>query len=396
MLEGGIGTSGRLHGTRALLVVRNLDGGGAERQATLLANYLVERTDATVGLLSLSDGERLRRDLDRRVAIEVVDPEGGGGRPSRLIGLARFVTAVRRWRPTVLLPYTDYPNKLCGALWRLTGAEGCVWNQRDEGREVTGRPLERLAVRWSTRFVANSPAGSAFLTSTFGVPADAIEIIPNSVVLRPPCRSVAWWRREQRLESDTVVVTMVANLRHVKDHLTLLEAWRTVVDQAPMPPVLLLAGAPGETAPSLRDRASRLGIAAHVRFLGHVEDVSGLLAASALSAFSSKLEGCPNGVLEPMAAGLPVVATDVVGIRQALGDDCDFLVPPDDPSALARGLLELISDPELRSREGSRNRRRAESVFPMENLERYVDLIERITGRSTGTATETVRRPPRS
>jgi len=100
-----------------------------------------------------------------------------------------------------------------------------------------------------------------------------------------------------------------------------------------------------------------------------VEDISGLLFAADLGVFSSRLEGCPNGVLESMAAGLAVVATDCPGIREAVGDEAlPWLVPPGDPETMAAKLLELAEHPDLRAELAIQNRQRIESEFTLERM----------------------------
>jgi glycosyltransferase involved in cell wall biosynthesis len=87
-----------------------------------------------------------------------------------------------------------------------------------------------------------------------------------------------------------------------------------------------------------------------VRFLGRIEDVSGLLAAVDVAVLSSRSEGMPNAVLEPMAAGLPVVATDIEGVREAVGPTgVAVLAPPGDHRALANALDRALTDEALRS-----------------------------------------------
>jgi len=94
-----------------------------------------------------------------------------------------------------------------------------------------------------------------------------------------------------------------------------------------------------------------------VRFAGHVSDVAGLLSAADVSVFSSRSEGCPNAVLESMAAGLPVAGTDIEGIRELVGPTgAQFLAPLEDANSLASVLLKLANDPALCARLGTENR----------------------------------------
>jgi glycosyltransferase involved in cell wall biosynthesis len=120
--------------------------------------------------------------------------------------------------------------------------------------------------------------------------------------------------------------------------------------------VLLLAGRSAGTKDAAKAVAYDLDLGSSVRFLEDVVDVSGLLAASDIGVLSSQSESAPNALLESMAAGLPVVGTDVPGIREIVpSGQTGSLVPPRDAEALAAALLELILDPAARDRLGRGN-----------------------------------------
>jgi glycosyltransferase involved in cell wall biosynthesis len=130
-----------------------------------------------------------------------------------------------------------------------------------------------------------------------------------------------------------------------------------------------LAGRFDDMTEPLKTLARDLNLGRSVRFLGHVTDISSLLGAVDLGIFSSQLEGCPNGVLECMAAGLPVVATDIPGIREALGNESEStLSPPGDYEAMASKISQLIIDAALRQRYGLINRERVERLFGVDRM----------------------------
>jgi glycosyltransferase involved in cell wall biosynthesis len=169
---------------------------------------------------------------------------------------------------------------------------------------------------------------------------------------------------------------MIANLHANKDHATLLKAWRLITGEQRA--VLVLAGRHYGAYESLVELTNELGIANNVRFTGYVSDVSGLLSAADLGVFSSRSEGCPNGVLECMAAGLAVAATDVEGIREVLGDK-RFLAPPNDADRLAQIILELAADPELRTTVGAANQKRIKARYNAQRMcEDTANLIHRL------------------
>lgn len=210
-----------------------------------------------------------------------------------------------------------------------------------------------------------------------------IRLIHNGVRLPEPRESRAHWRQRWGLGEQVPVVCMLANLSPHKDHATLIRAWRQVLADWPggqAQPVLILAGRDYGQGAAIQALAteSRLGEAVHL--VGEVTDVAGLLRATDLCVFSSLREGLPNGVLEAMAAGLCAVGTDNPGMREAVGEaGVPLLVPPEDAPALAQAIRRVLDDGELRRREGTRNQRRIEEVFGVEQMcRRTVEAIREV------------------
>lgn len=366
---------------RIAIVVRSLSLGGAERQAAALANGLVEKYSGDVRVWSFEPGHGVPEILNSAIPIRVMHPGRSAWRVIRLAQLFRFTMALRRERPSILIPFTDYPNKASGAVWPATGARLCVWNQRDEGREITRSPLERRALQQASWFVANSGAGRLHLENAFSIPADRITVIANGVELPDPVTERQEWRRRLDIPEGTPIAVMVANLHRFKDHATLLRAWARVSSQLDSDPVLLLAGEPGDAAVDIKTLHSELDLGDTVRLLGRVDDIAGLLDAADLAIHSSRREGCPNGVLEAMAAGLPIVATDIIGIREALGASHPGLVAPGDEEALASKVVDLLDSAEVAHTQGEANRLRADSKFSCDAMtdawaQLLVDLLE--------------------
>jgi glycosyltransferase involved in cell wall biosynthesis len=176
------------------------------------------------------------------------------------------------------------------------------------------------------------------------------------------------------------LVVKVANLTNHRDHATLLRAWKIVQDRWPheAKPVLALAGALGDSFREVQRIWREAALDSTVRFLGSVKEVSSLIEASDLTVFSSRKEGMPGSVLEYMAAGKAVVATDIPGIRDALGPSADeVLVPAGDPEKLASRILELLHDKRRRQALGEANKRRSLSEFTVSRMaESYLRVME--------------------
>lgn len=163
-----------------------------------------------------------------------------------------------------------------------------------------------------------------------------------------------------------VRIIMVARFARQKNQLLLLEAANRLPAHQPFE--IILVG-DGPLLPSVRDHATRLPIAGKVHFLGNREDVGQLLRDSDVFVLSSWWEGFPITILEAMRTGLPVVASDVGGCREAVVDgQTGFLFEPGDERTLTRLLSQLIADPELRQRMGGAGQERFMASFTADKM----------------------------
>lgn len=240
-------------------------------------------------------------------------------------------------------------------------------------RYVTERGRRRVAYRWlhrgGMRLVAVSGHLAEHLSEGLGLPLAAIDVVPNGVPLPAPAPDPGEARRRARAElelpADGPLVLAVGNLYPVKDHARLLRA------AARLPGVRVAVAGRGGEEESLRRQAESLGIAERVHLLGLRDDVDRLLTAADLFTQPSRSEGLPLAVLEAMAAGLAVVATDVGGMGQAVIDgETGVLIPADDEGALPRALGALLDDPARAERLGAAGRRRVEAEFSVEAMAR--------------------------
>lgn len=165
-------------------------------------------------------------------------------------------------------------------------------------------------------------------------------------------------RRDLGLDDDAVVSLTVANLRKEKDYPNLLKAARIALAENPR--LVMLAVGQGPLLDEITELSMELGFGDRFRILGYRRDVPELLAASDIFTLSSAHEGLPVSIMEAMDAGLPVVATTVGGVPEAVADGVSgILVPPHDPESLASALVAMATDPELRARMGTEAKTRA-------------------------------------
>ena len=134
----------------------------------------------------------------------------------------------------------------------------------------------------------------------------------------------------------------------------------------------------------LLEAIDRLGLAEAVELLGQWPDVPGLLQAADVFAFPSIYEGMPGALIEAMALGVPVVASDIPPVREVLGPDEGVLVPGGDPEALAEGLVGLLQDGERASRLGRAGRARFLEEFTLEHSVAAMTGLYRRTAQRGG------------
>jgi glycosyltransferase involved in cell wall biosynthesis len=172
---------------------------------------------------------------------------------------------------------------------------------------------------------------------------------------------------------------MVGTLSPSKDHTTLIRALALVAQRRP---VQLVFAGDGILRPQLERLAEECGMREQITFLGNVgrEHLLGLYHQAAVFAFSTKGEGSPLALLEAMSCGLPVVASDVPGVREILvGDECGLLVPPGRPAEMARAIERLLGDAEFARRLGAKARKHVETNHSATRMAaRYGEVLNAI------------------
>lgn len=149
--------------------------------------------------------------------------------------------------------------------------------------------------------------------------------------------------------------------------------------RAAVPDAAFVIAGEGDLKKGLSELAGQLGIQCDVFFIGRCEDVGRLLAASDVGVLSSKAEGFANAILEYMAAGLPVVATDVGGVREAIGEgETGYIVPSGDDEKMAERIIQLLNNPERARSLGKLGRSIVAEKFSFEHhLRNTLELVRR-------------------
>jgi glycosyltransferase involved in cell wall biosynthesis len=362
-----------LRGKKFLFAAGHFDYfSGAERQAVYFAEYLVRQIAADVKFIGWGGNGRFADEIRRAGATPVVFPLNPSARRLEfqltLLSLARFIRF--NLKPDYLLPYVAMHCRIMGAVWPWSGTPFCWWNQRDEGRDISGSRLENRLLKHLPVVISNSWEGKEFLTKRFRLANDRVQVVNNGVILPPICNDKSW-RASLGIDTDAFVITMLANLTRYKDHLTLLRAFAEVVKAFPRRNLhLVFAGSHYDETSAIKSLAWDLGLYGRLHLPGSICDTDSLLRSTDLVVHSSSTEGCPNGVLEAMAHGLPVLGTNISGLRQALGlsmiDSC--LSPIEDWNDLAAKISLRIEERRLCEQEGKANRDRIRCEFSIESM----------------------------
>ena len=254
----------------------------------------------------------------------------------------------------------------------------------------------RVLPRWAVRTLGVSDAlvllaasQGEYLRSQEGVGRHVWEsvrevVIPNGIDL-PGCpgrAERARARAELGVTADDVVVGVVARLIPQKAHHVLFEAVARCLPDVPSLRLVVIGD--GELGPRLHRSAEQLGIGHRTTFLGTRSDVPLLLPGLDVSCLSSELEAVPIALIEAMAAGVPIVATDCGAVRDIVDDgEQGYLVPVGDVDRFADRLRLLAGDADLRARIGKEGRARAEREFGIERTARaYEDLLTELVVRA--------------
>ncbi len=284
---------------------------------------------------------------------------------------------IREVRPDIVHTHTSKAGVIGRLAARLAGvpaiftahtwcfAEGTSWKWK-----AIGIPLERLAARCSGRILTVSDSNRD-LALHYRIAGPAKFTTVYNGVEDSPLRAFS----EQ---APVPRIIMVARFGPQKAQGLLLDAVRDIET-----PFELLFVGDGPNRSTLEQRAVEMGLQDRVKFLGQRLDIPELLAASDILALATNWEGFPISILEAMRAGLPVVASDVNGVGEAVSDGVTgFLVPAGNANTFRDRLIQLLSDADLRRNIGAAGRLRFEREFTADAMLRKTAAIYRELARA--------------
>ncbi len=297
--------------------------------------------------------------------------------------LRRFL---REEKVEIVQTFFESSDLWAGLMTKLTSSARLIWSRRDMGilRASKHRVAYRLMARLPDRVFAVSDLVRKHCIEVDRIDSARVETIYNGLDLD------AWTRDEPADRSSGVtVITAVGNMRPVKGHDIFIRAAAQVAKQYPQT-MFSIAGASADHAyaEELQRLVREFGLSDQFQFTGSVGDLRGHFAGADIVVLPSRSEGFSNAIVEAMAMSLPVVATRVGGNAEAVQDNVTgYIVPPENPKALAEAILRLLADPERAREMGDAGRQLVSERFTadmmMSRIRSAYDEL-RVAGRSSG------------
>lgn len=357
--------------------------GGAERLAVQLHQGSLQK-GIDSHLLCLMKAPANRR--DKTYSLRFNTPY----HPAVLLRLIGFLRQPR-WRDTEVIHVHLFPAQLLVALAiRLVGlraqlvtTEHNTFNRR---RKIPGaRIVDSFYYGFYQKVVCISDATAQTMLDWIPALKEKLVVITNGI-------EVSRYANENgggsSKDGAPLIILSAGRLTEQKNYATSLQAIDQLLD---LPCEYWIAGQ-GELEDELRAQTERLGLSERVRFLGFRDDLPALLEQADVFLSSSRWEGFGLSVAEAMAAGVPVVVSDVPGVTEVVGPDsgCGTFADPSEPNEFAARLRALLEDPQARREMGQRGRERARRFDVKVMIDRYIALYEEVLAEQNASLQEVV------
>ncbi len=368
--------------TKLMLLVPTLDQSGAEKQLTLLACRL-PRDEFDVHVVALTRGGTFADELAQHGVRLTVIGKRWKFDPMAMWRLRKLIKAeqpdiVHTW----LFAANAYGRLMVGRRRsprpKLIVSERCV----DVWKAGWQLWLDQKLIKRTDRLIGNSVAVAEFYKS-IGYPADRISVIPNGIeVPEPTPFDRDTLLAELEIPRGAPVIGFVGRMAKQKRVDDLVFAMALVSILRPDAHLLLVGDGPERD--NLMKFARDIDIDHHTRFTGHRADAAKLLRIMDLFWIASDFEGQSNSIMEAMAAGLPVIATDIPPNRELVVDgETGFLVRVGDRAGFQQFADRILADPELARRLGDAGRERMRQNFSIDKMvATHARLYREVLGRT--------------
>ena len=348
-----LSSKNHLNDTNIIIVIDSLDGGGAESQAIKLANGL-NKENVNVTLFPLRSGGALTKhakDLD----IKIVEGDFQSSRDIKSLvkGFILLCKTIRSNNPAIVhtfLPLSNFIGSLAGliskARYTITSRRGLIKLNYLKKR---WRLFDKISNFLSDKIIVNTEAIIDEMINVDDVDLDKVICIRNGINLNK--FNIKNYRRNDMrsklaLSSCDFAWAKVANFSSIKGHKDLINAFKDI--HIKYNSKLFLIGKDNGTLKELKDLVNTKGLENKIKFLGFREDIPEILLAMDGYICASHTEGFSNAILEAMASGLPIIATNVGGNSEIIKHKKNgLLIKSKDQNAIASTMIKIMKDSTL-------------------------------------------------
>jgi glycosyltransferase involved in cell wall biosynthesis len=306
-----------------LICIPSYTHGGAEIHSLYTAKALQKREGVKVFFLAFGRVDTFQNKLKEEGFETIYFPISNFLNLTifkKIIILFRLIKLLRQFKFSTVFSGTEQCNLLMGLVWRFIGSKIFFWHQWGIDNRKSFGFWEKLAVKFKPTYIANSSVCSQNIANRHQLDISTIKVIHNTF-------------NEKLLEvkssnlTDELKIVMVANFFEEKDHVIVIESIRLFVNKhidSKIKVYFVGRSNGGRLMKNAKALAFDLNLNKHVEFLGLVDDVADFLSRMDVGLLSTRSEGLSNSLLEYMAVGLPVIATDIAQNREALGPGNKF------------------------------------------------------------------------
>ena len=353
-------------------VTTSFNYGGLERQVVELSNHI---DDAVYNIIICVMGREVNGPLRSFLKKDIQIVQFGEQFKHRYLHVLRMAYLLRKYKIDILHLHT---GKYCGRpAARIARTPVVITHEHGKNLWKNEQQIKKDidADKYTDLTIAVSEDIRQIRIKREKVPPEKIIVIPNGVSIRPAILVEAEKvRTELQLSDGILVLGTVGRLTEAKGYDILLNALKSVKDKRHDFKFMFVGD--GKLSEYLISLTSSLGLDDNVKFIGSTSNVSTFLAVMDVFVLSSLREGLPVSMLEAMAAKRPVIATAVGGIPEVISDGHNgILVPSNDPEVLAREILRLINNPELRKDLANNGFRTVQGKYSIQSV---TDSIEKL------------------
>ncbi|VAX38257.1 hypothetical protein MNBD_UNCLBAC01-2034 [hydrothermal vent metagenome] len=359
---------------RVIHLAENLNVGGAEYVMTMIARGL-DKKKYYVEVWGIARGGSMVNILQAQGTVVKILGIFSYSNPFNILKLAKFF---KDFQPDIIHSHTYFSNTISRLAAKLAGVPTMVVHVHSIYSQYTARHLwvERFLSRWTTKVISCSDAVRQFVLQKEKINPSLTTTIPNGVDVQKfsNIEDNSSLRHELNIKSDDIVLTTIASLTPQKGHRYFLEALTEIIKINQNVKYFLIGDGP--LRKELEEYVEKLGLGKYVQFLGIRHDVPLLLKISNIFILPSLREGLPLVIIEAMASGLPVIATDVGGTSEVVKEGVTgLLVPAKDVQKLIDAVVTLFNNPVDVKVMGEQGRKRAVKYFSQDIMLKQIEKI---------------------